>query len=415
MQKKAESFSDLIAPLPVEEFLAHYWEKTYLHQSKGADRFADYFSISDMDQWLSSVRSGLSDSIVIAAPEGAEARRTAYRPGDFSVELAYLALARGSSIILNHLEDWPTIAGLSKALARDFHAEIGVNAYCTPKQGRTFPIHTDEHDVLVLHLAGEKVWRLHEFSLLQLRLPQKKNLSFPEDWYGRTQTPLLSEVRLRPGDLLYIPRGMPHCALAQESTCLHLTISITTLYWMDFLKLAVEDATTHSQALRSALPPGFVESETVCERMRETFSQVLAAFQREVSFERTLAVARRDRARLQHFPADGHLAHMSELEGLSADTEVERRRDVLCVVDDTFDVDRTPKVALYFANQRVAAPPRVRRSLEFIRETPRFRVRDIPGLDENGQLVLVRRLLLEGLLRPVAQTTPAPVLEPALT
>lgn len=396
--KAAESFSDLIAPVSIDEFLENYWEKRFLHLQDKPARFSKYFSLQDIDSWLASVRPGLSDGIMITAPEGAEERTERYRNRDIGVDATYAAVSRGSSLVLNHMEDWPSLLGLVKALSREFHADIGVNAYLTPKRARTFPIHTDEHDVLILHLEGEKVWRLHEFSLLQIHLSQKKNLAFSKEWYGRTQTPLLAEIRLKPGGLLYIPRGMPHYAVAQDSACLHLTVSITPLYWMDFLRIAAECAAVHSQELRTALPPGFVDNEEICDRMRRTFPQIMKAFQ-EVPFDEVLATVKRNRATFQGFPSDGHFAQLLSPEEITLDSEIARRRDVLCVVDQVFDHNRNPQAAILFADQRVSGPLHLRRALEFIRDHPRFLVKEIPGLDEKGQLTLARRLIREGLLQ----------------
>jgi ribosomal protein L16 Arg81 hydroxylase len=415
MERKAESLADLIFPLSVEEFFEAYWEKTFLHLQGRPDRFAHYFSLQDIDTWMASVRSGLPDSIMITAPEGAEARTEKYRPQEVRVDIAYASLAKGSSLVLNHLEDWPTMLGLAKALGRDFHADIGVNAYLTPKGARTFPIHTDGHDVLILHLEGEKVWHLHEFSLLQLGLSQKKNLNFSQEWYGRTETPQLAEIRLRPGDLLFIPRGMPHYATAQDSACLHLTVSITPLYWMDFLKIAAEHAAVHSQEIRRALPPGFVNNPEISERMRDTFQEVMKAFQEVTSFDEVLAAVKRDRVTFQGYPPDGHFTQVLSAEGLSLESEVERRRDVLCVVDEMFDRQRNTKMAIWFGNQHVAGPKHLRRALEFIRDNDRFLVSDVPGLDEKGQLTLVRRLVLEGLLRLAMSSQRSEVPEPVMS
>lgn len=414
MERNAESLGDLIAPLSIEDFFASCWEKTFLHLQNEPGRWSEYFSSRDIDSWLASVRSGLPDSIMITAPEGAEARTDRYRPQEISVETAYAALARGCSLVLNHMEDWPPFLGLVKALGRELHADIGVNAYLTPKGARTFPIHTDEHDTLILHLEGEKIWRLHEFSVLQLPIPQKKNLKFSQEWYGRTQTPQLAEIRLKPGDVLYIPRGMPHYAVAQDSACLHLTISITPLYWMDFLKIAAEHAAIHSQAVRRALPPGFVDSEEICERMRQTFQEVMKTFQEVTSFDEVLAAVKRNRVAFQSYPSDGHFANLLAPGELTIDSEVERRRDILCVVDEVFDHDRNTKMAIWFARQQVTGPLHLRGALEFIRDHARFQVSEIPGLDEKGQLTLTRRLITEGLLRRVPASKLVEVPEPAV-
>ncbi len=400
-----ESFEDLISPVSASDFFENYWEKTLLHVQNEPGRFSQYFSVREMDQWLASLRTGPPNSVIMARHDDGEMTTVKYRPEDVGLGLAYESMAQQSSLVLNHMADYPSLAGVVKSLGKEFHADIGVNAYFTPKNARTFPIHTDDHDVLILHLEGEKVWHLHEYSLLQLKLKQKKNLNFPEEWYGRNNTAELSEIRLTPGDLLYIPRGMPHYAVATNSACLHLTISITPLSWMDFIKIAAEQVAIHSQAVRRTLPPGFVTDETLCGQMRQHYISVMEAFRKHASFDDVLAVVKRNRVTFQAFPADGHLNQIMQIEDLKADSQVERRPSVLCVVDEIFDAERNKKIAIFFGYQRVVGPLHLRRGLEFICANPRFKVSDIPGLDEKGQLTLVRRLIREGLLRfaPVAE------------
>jgi len=202
-------------------------------------------------------------------------------------------------------------------------------------------------------------------------------------------------------------------AVAQDSACLHLTVSITPLYWMDFLRIAAECAAVHSQELRTALPPGFVDNAEICDRMRRTFPDVMKAFQ-EVSFDEVLATVKRNRVTFQGFPSDGQFAQILDPQEITVDSEVSRRRDILCVVDEVFDQRRNPQVAILFADQRVSGPLYLRRALEFIRDHSRFCVKEIPGLDEKGQLTLTRRLIREGLLQRAAAPQPVEIPELAM-
>ncbi|HEX4961031.1 MAG TPA: cupin domain-containing protein [Thermoanaerobaculia bacterium] len=409
MKHDVKTFGDLIAPLSAGDFFASYWEKGFLHLQNEPDRFSGYFSLRDVDGWLTSTRGRLC----ITAPEGDEARTDWYQPQEISMSIAYAAFARGCSLVLDRMEDRPSLQGLAKALGRDFHADVGMEAFLTPQGAKTFPTHAAGHDLLILQLEGEKIWQLHEFSLLQLNPSEKTNFKFPLEWYGRTKTPVIAEVCLKPGDVLYIPRGMPYQAVAQNGACLHLYVTITPLFWMDFLKVAAECAALHSQDVRRALPPGFVESQEICEQMRSTFQDVMKVFQEVTSFDEVLAAVKRNRVKRQDFPQDGHFTQLLEPAGLTVDSEVERRRNVLCFVEEIVDVDRNTKSAIFFGKERVTGPRHLRRALEFIRDQARFRVSEVPGLDEKSQLTLVRRLITEGLLRRalaaerIAQPTPA--------
>lgn len=392
----AASFADLIAPTSTEDFFADYWEATFLHVRHAPGRFAGYFSLRDIDTWVSSTRSGV---VFVLLPGDDGVRFDIHQARDLTPGAVFGNFRRGFAQILKKLADWPSLQSLVHHLRRVFHADVQVNAFLTPAGARTHPTYTAKDDILVLQLEGEAVWQLHELSVLQLDLSQKRNLEFSQEWQRRTEAPILAEVCMRPGDLLFIPRGMPHFVTPPDSTSLHLSIYITPLFWMDFLKFAAEYATVYSQELRRALPPGFVDSEEVCDRMRSTFQQVMRLFQ-EVSFDGVLAAAKRNRVALQGFPCDGQFDALAGAEGLTVDSEVERRPDVLCTVDEVFDAEGNRKSTLFFGDGRLSGPPHLRRALEFIRDRNRFRVSEIPGLDEKGQLVLARRLIAEGLLRP---------------
>jgi len=401
--KKVTSLESLIDPVSPQEFLTNYWENNFLYLPRNrSDRFEDLFSLRDVDHWIRSTRSGMPDSVLTTPPEGAESGAQRYRPQDVAVDNIYENFANGHSVVLNYLEDsWPPLFDLVTSLGQAFSANIGVNMYLTPKGSKTFSLHTDDHDVFVLQVQGEKAWRLHELrNLGVMRLDYKKDLAFTSDWgQSRLEGPLLAELTLRPGDVLYIPRGMPHCAVAKDATSLHLTISITPLYWMDFLKAAVEQAAVQSPELRRALPADFVGKPAAVAAMRQQFERIMEAFQSNLSFDSALAVVTKNRVRAQGFPQDGHFAHLNDLEKLSLDSVLERRDGILCTVDHYEEKFSN----IRFGARHVRGPGRLREAFDFIRDNKRFRVDEIPGLDDQSRIVIARRLIREGLLRFAAQ------------
>jgi len=89
---------------------------------------------------------------------------------------------------------------------------------------------------------------------------------------------------------------------------------------------------------------------------------------------------------------DGHLEEVRELESVTVDTPLERRPTVIADLDGT---------TLSFEGKQVDFPESVRNQLEavFAADAP-FTAADLPaGLDDQGRLVLVRRLIREGFLR----------------
>src|SRR3546814_5312450 len=83
-------------------------------------------------------------------------------------------------------------------------------------------------DVFALHIEGSKTWRLYEGRANNpLDVPGYNWESLSPEQRERTRGKLQQEVAMQPGDLLYIPRGQYHDALASSEACLHLSFGIT--------------------------------------------------------------------------------------------------------------------------------------------------------------------------------------------
>jgi ribosomal protein L16 Arg81 hydroxylase len=398
MMANGFTLDDLIAPVTRDEFIHKYWEKGYFHiQRNDPDLFRHLFSLDDIDRWLAATRTGGATSVLITAPEGTQAGVQSYRPQEITVDKVYEAFAQGHSIILNQLEEsWPPLSSLVKGLGRTFGGDVEVSVYVTPKTSRILPVHTDAQDVFILQVNGVKVWRLHEMKELAVEhLKHWKELVYPLSWgKARTQTPLLAELVLRPGDVLYVPRGMPHCAVARDETSLHLTVSVAPFYWVDFVKAALEQTCFRTDGLRRALPLGFLEDSSHREVMRHQFHALLHAFNESVSFDETLEVVTRNRIFNQGYPPDGHFSSLVRLSDLSLESSISRRESVLCAVESGSDFS-----CIRFGLRNVRGPAHLRRPLEFIRDHKTFKVSELPGLDDQSRLVLTRRLIREGFLR----------------
>jgi hypothetical protein len=136
---------------------------------------------------------------------------------------------------------------------------------------------------------------------------------------------------------------------------------------------------------RRAVPADGLGGEDLLERLRERLDPD--------------DVARRMRLRLvgmQRPVLDGQLTQLRALASLRIDTAVERRPTVIADVEADGE-----GVVLRFEGKELRFPAFVLADVELCAtaEEP-FRPADLPGeLDEEGRLVLVRRLVREGFLR----------------
>jgi bifunctional lysine-specific demethylase and histidyl-hydroxylase NO66 len=109
-----------------------------------------------------------------------------------------------------------------------------------------FAPHFDDVDVYILQVEGAKRWRVYA-PLPGHALPRYSSRDFEDAEIGE---PLLDTV-LRPGDLLYLPRGTIHQAAALEDDhSLHLTVSSEQRRsWADFLEIAMHVRTHLSNCM----------------------------------------------------------------------------------------------------------------------------------------------------------------------
>jgi JmjC domain len=283
----------------------------------------------------------------------------------------------GATIVLQALHvNWHPLAVFCRLLEDALGYAVQANAYYTPRGSQGFTVHHDTHDVLVLQVAGEKRWLVYE---PLLELPLKHQRYSPA--LGEHGDPS-DDLVLRAGDTLYLPRGWLHQAETSASDSLHLTIGVTAHTWLDAAKGAlheVEDELAFRRGVDSGGPDG------LAELLGEHLDPEQVEGRRRRRFLDTRRPIRQDA-----------LTQLRALEGLDTETEVERRETVIA------DLEESPGgLALVFEGKEIRFPAHGAAELRscFEREAP-FRVADLPGeLDDEGRLVLVRRLVREGFLR----------------
>jgi ribosomal protein L16 Arg81 hydroxylase len=64
--------------------------------------------------------------------------------------------------------------------------------------------------------------------------------SWTQEQHEAAKGALWREVRLRPGDLLYLPRGQYHYALADDGACAHIAVGVTYPIGMDVVSYGFE-------------------------------------------------------------------------------------------------------------------------------------------------------------------------------
>lgn len=395
--KGRSRFDELLAPVSAEAFIEEYWEKRHLfvHRSDPAF-YGSIFSIEDADRWLTAAQPSDRSCLLIVPPADSGEPHRRVRPRDVAMEQLYDAFYRGCTLVFEGVEQaWAPVSMLARSVSEALGARVTVNLYMTPAGTQGVRVHPDVQDVFVVQLEGSKDWFLytqnHDPALdtLTYLTQLKKPVPPMED------LPLAEHQTLHQGDLLYIPRGLPHKAVAPEdSPSLHLAVLVYPVYWVDFLKAAIEELSTREPSLCQSVPAGPTTPETR-RAIEETFRQLVDRFSREADPTRTLAAIRDAQLRRMSAAPDGHFKQVTRLDHLTPDTWMERRTGLEVRVSTEGD-----SAAIFFGRSHLRGPASIGPTLEYIRDHRRFQVRDLAGrLTDQSKCVLVRRLILKGLLR----------------
>jgi hypothetical protein len=344
-------------------------------------RFDDLLTREEVERLLES--GGLRSPAFRLVRSDAQLRASEFlvdvpwRPVPFSgmadVARAADEFSRGATLVVQGMHHWwPALSEFCRSLDVELGHPTQANAYYTPRSAQGLPVHHDTHDVFCLQLHGEKRWLVHE---PLWELPLRDQRYRPE--LGEPGEPVL-DITLRPGDTLYLPRGWLHAATTSDSESLHLTIGVNVYTWLDAMKAAVDECADDVEFRRSAEAG---DANDLVDRLLSRLSEP------DVRRRRRRKLVATRRAIL-----DGQLEQLRALDALDVDTELERRPTAIVDLDGT---------TLRFDGKTLRFPERVRDELEFVasQDEP-FSAADLPGaLDESGRLVLVRRLVREGLLR----------------
>ena len=162
-----------------------------------------------------------------------------YRP---DVNKVQNLVSRGASIILNDIQKHNlNLLKFVDELQKLTNGRCQGNLYFSMASHQAFGPHFDFHDVFAIHFEWEKVWNIYEnIEKSPINHPVFK-LSGEEK--RKRAGKIIQQVTLKPGDLLYIPRGQYHDALASQNGAIHIAFGLTnfksidamTSLWQNFI------------------------------------------------------------------------------------------------------------------------------------------------------------------------------------
>jgi lysine-specific demethylase/histidyl-hydroxylase NO66 len=269
----------------IETFFACIYEREALVVAHGdAMRFAGLLTVDDVDRLVTSV--DLREGQLDLADASRQLHRSDYLDSAGYVDRGAVAdLHRaGATIILQQAHQLePPLGRFCRALEYVFSAHVQTNLYLTPPNAQGFRTHYDNHDVLVIQITGEKVWRLYE---KPIDTPFRGE---PFEAGKYESGDLKQEFVLKAGDCAYVPRGLMHDAVTSGAEpSLHITVGLITRTWADLMLEAVSEAALRTPDLRRSLPAGFAHAGYDREAARTELRRLVELLAREVQLDPAL-------------------------------------------------------------------------------------------------------------------------------
>ncbi|HSU73771.1 MAG TPA: cupin domain-containing protein [Terrabacter sp.] len=339
--ERGHSALERLVPVDRDEFARDHWGRAPV-VTRAADLpggLTDLFGEESVDELVS--RRGLRAPFLRLAKDGRTLGDREFTQGggvgasvtdQVSDDRLLAHFADGATIVLQGLHrTWAPLLDFTQQLAEELGHPVQANAYVTPSQNTGFSDHYDVHDVFVLQMGGEKRWRV--------RRPVHVAPLRDEPWtdhraevQGAALREPDHEFTLRPGDVLYLPRGWVHSATALGGVSIHLTLGVhvwTRRHVADeMVALALAEASRDERVRASlAMARGGFDQEAITpdvELVRAALVRVLH------SIEPTAVVdALEARARVAQRPAPvSPLAQVAAAQVLSPDTVLRLRPHV---------------------------------------------------------------------------------------
>jgi hypothetical protein len=262
MLKPPFSFDAIMAPLGAERFFAEYEGKEPLHLKGAADKFAEVMTWARLNDLLGQATIWSQHSLVLVldkdpipaarycAPAQGRDGGQVLRPDPDKVKAF---LRQGATLVANDIDHLSGgLTAFADAMEGALGGKVQGNLYLSSRRRQGFGAHFDTHDVYAVHVEGTKTWHVYDGRAKDpIAHPMFKTLG--REHHEKAKGAKLMDVHMEPGDLLYLPRGQYHDALADEGGTVHIAFGVTYPIGLDIVSLLFE-RTVAEPEFRANLP-----------------------------------------------------------------------------------------------------------------------------------------------------------------
>ncbi len=244
------TLADLLAPMAPERFFAEYHDRQPLHLRGDPAKFAHVLSWRGINRLLDMTHAWSAHSLQLVLdgtpvpPEqycaravGRDAAEPLMQPVAAKVQDW---VKRGASVVMNDVDSLsPGLRAVSDALEGAGLGKAQANVYISWRSHKAFPAHYDTHEVWAVQVEGEKTWNVWE-GRADYPIGHPVFRSQTQAHHERAKGALRAKVHMRPGDLLYLPRGWYHDALAEAPASVHVAYGVHAPLGMDLMNILLE-------------------------------------------------------------------------------------------------------------------------------------------------------------------------------
>jgi len=273
-------FAGFIAPFDAVRFRTEYYGRRPVHIRRAGAALPTILSWQRFNEVLGITPYWNEETLKVYFRSRAALRENycdttdlragAKAPADPAKVKALLDL--GASLIANQVHRvCPELGVIAHMLECEFAARVAANVYCSFQGVQAFQTHFDLHDVFAFQAEGEKTWRVYEARADTPVLPLPPGDEI-EKWLTASRGKLLFEAHMKPGDVLYLPRGQYHDALTGAQASLHVTFGVSPATGLALFKL-LESALMQESAFRAYLPDAR-DAATLRERLGQLAERI---------------------------------------------------------------------------------------------------------------------------------------------
>jgi hypothetical protein len=189
-----------------------------------------------------------------------------------------------------------------------------------------------------------------------------------------------------------------HAARATDEVSLHITLGVMGRTWADVMIEAMSEACLASPAFRAHLPAGFAKSGFDMRGAERTFQVLIQTFAANAKLAPLLNRFAEGFVSSRRPAYDGLLADLEAAPEISLASRVVARPHLSYLLREEDE-----SLVVLFGPTQITLPAFTREPLEAALSGKPLVVSDLPGpLDDPGKLVLIQRLIREGMVTGVA-------------